>query len=259
MTEHGGHPSFSHIWSSDQSLYVRIRQMIAHPSSVKLIKYASVSLISTVVSQITLILVFGVYHLMSEVPANILANVLATVPSYALNRRWVWGKSGQVALLEGGGALLDPLLRRPRLLEPCRLARRRLRPGAPPAATVGTALLVNVANLLELRHPVDREVRDLQQALPRRPDRIRGAPRREGGGGLRRAPELSTEPEAVPGLQSRKLLNCSGMPKSSALHLAITSWRSSRFLAVTRSWSPWVCDDTPLSPRSLMNLFSRLA
>ena len=95
MTEHGGHPSFSHIWSSDQSLYVRIRQMIAHPSSVKLIKYASVSLISTVVSQITLILVFGVYHLMSEVPANILANVLATVPSYALNRRWVWGKSGQ--------------------------------------------------------------------------------------------------------------------------------------------------------------------
>ena len=38
-----------------------------------------------------------------------------------------------------------------------------------------------------------------------------------------------------PGSQSRKLLNCSGMPKSSALHLAITSWRSSRFLPVTRS------------------------
>ena len=95
MTEHGGHPSFSHIWSSDQPLYVRIRQMIAHPSSVKLIKYASVSLISTVVSQITLIMVFGVFHLMSEVPANILANVLATVPSYVLNRRWVWGKSGK--------------------------------------------------------------------------------------------------------------------------------------------------------------------
>ena len=37
------------------------------------------------------------------------------------------------------------------------------------------------------------------------------------------------------GAQSRKLLNCSGMPKSSALHLAITSWRSSRFLPVTRS------------------------
>jgi putative flippase GtrA len=67
--------------------------MMAHPSSVKLIKYASVSLISTVVSQVTLLLVFGVFRLMSEVPANILANVLATVPSYWLNRRWVWGKS----------------------------------------------------------------------------------------------------------------------------------------------------------------------
>jgi len=95
VTEHGGHPSFSHIWSSDQSLYVRIRQMIAHPSSVKLIKYASVSLISTVVSQVALILLFGVFHVMSEVPANIVANVLATIPSYALNRRWVWGKSGK--------------------------------------------------------------------------------------------------------------------------------------------------------------------
>ena len=45
-------------------------------------------------------------------------------------------------------------------------------------------------------------------------------------------PPLQREP---PGAQSRKLLNCSGMPKSSALHLAITSWRSSRFLPVTRS------------------------
>ena len=32
---------------------------------------------------------------MSEVPANILANVLATIPSYWLNRRWVWGKGGK--------------------------------------------------------------------------------------------------------------------------------------------------------------------
>ena len=95
VTEHGGHPPLSHIWSSDQSLYARLRQMIAHPSSVKLIKYAFVSVISTVVSQVTLILVFGVFHLMSEVPANVVANVLATVPSYVLNRRWVWGKSGK--------------------------------------------------------------------------------------------------------------------------------------------------------------------
>jgi putative flippase GtrA len=95
VTDHGGHPPLSHIWSSDQALHARLRQMIAHPSSVKLIKYAGVSVISTVVSQVTLLLVFGVFHLMSAVPANILANVLATIPSYALNRRWVWGKSGK--------------------------------------------------------------------------------------------------------------------------------------------------------------------
>jgi len=69
--------------------------MIAHPSSVKLIKYAGVSVISTVVSQVTLFLTFGVFQLMSEVPANLVANAVATVPSYTLNRRWVWGKGGK--------------------------------------------------------------------------------------------------------------------------------------------------------------------
>jgi putative flippase GtrA len=95
LKEHGGHPPLKHIWSSDQPLFARLRQMVAHPSSVKVIKYAGVSVISTIVSQVTLLLVFGVFHLMSEVPANLVANVLATIPSYVLNRRWVWGKSGK--------------------------------------------------------------------------------------------------------------------------------------------------------------------
>jgi putative flippase GtrA len=73
----------------------RVRQMMAHPSSVKLIKYASVSAISTVVSQVVLFMTFGVFRVMSEVPANIVANVIATVPSYYLNRKWVWGKGGR--------------------------------------------------------------------------------------------------------------------------------------------------------------------
>jgi putative flippase GtrA len=94
-TEGGHHPPLSHIWASDEPLVARIRQMIAHPSSVKLIKYASVSAISTIVSQVTLFMTFGVFRVMSEVPANILANVIATIPSYTLNRRWVWGKNGK--------------------------------------------------------------------------------------------------------------------------------------------------------------------
>jgi len=80
VTEPGGHPSVSHIWASEQALHARIRQIIAHPSSMKLIKYAGVSVVSTIVSQITLVLLFGVYHVMSEVPANIVANALATIP-----------------------------------------------------------------------------------------------------------------------------------------------------------------------------------
>ncbi len=73
----------------------RVVQVIRHPSSLKLVKYASVSAISTVVSQVTLLLTFGIYRVMSEVPANVVANVVATVPSYYLNRSWVWGKNGK--------------------------------------------------------------------------------------------------------------------------------------------------------------------
>jgi putative flippase GtrA len=89
------HPPLSDVWSADQPLSKRIRQVIAHPSSLKLIKYSAVSLISTAVSQVTLLLTFGVFKLMSEVPANLAANILATIPSYTLNRRWVWGKGGK--------------------------------------------------------------------------------------------------------------------------------------------------------------------
>ena len=39
----------------------------------------------------------------------------------------------------------------------------------------------------------------------------------------------------------------------------MTAWRSSRFLPVTRSWSPWVWDDTPFRLRSFTNRLIRLA
>jgi putative flippase GtrA len=72
----------------------RIRQVIAHPSSLKLIKYAGVSVISTIVSQVVLLILFGKLRV-PAVAANVVANVVATVPSYVLNRRWVWGKGGK--------------------------------------------------------------------------------------------------------------------------------------------------------------------
>ncbi len=59
--------------------------------------------------------------------------------------------------------------------------------------------------------------------------------------------------------QSRKLVNWSGRSKSSPFRAAMTSWRSSRFLPVTRSWSPWIWCDTPLRPRLLEELADLLA
>jgi len=95
VAEPPSHPPIRHVWQSEAPVGERLGQILRHPSSVKLYKYASVSIISTVISQVTLLLTFGVFHLMSEVPANVLANVVATPPSYYLNRKWVWGKGGK--------------------------------------------------------------------------------------------------------------------------------------------------------------------
>jgi putative flippase GtrA len=89
------HLPIGHVWRLDAPLTRRLLEMSRHPTGRKLIRYSAVSVISTIVSQVTLLLTFGVFHAMSEVPANLFANALATIPSYTLNRRWVWGKGGR--------------------------------------------------------------------------------------------------------------------------------------------------------------------
>ncbi|MGP0031432.1 MAG: GtrA family protein [Acidimicrobiales bacterium] len=61
----------------------------------KIFRYTMVSAISTVVSFTVILLVYGVLRLWSEVPSTIFGNVVATFPSYWLNRQWAWGKSGR--------------------------------------------------------------------------------------------------------------------------------------------------------------------
>jgi putative flippase GtrA len=61
----------------------------------KIFRYTMVSVISTAVSTLVIVLVYGVGHLPSEVLATVIGNVVATFPSYWLNRRWAWGKSGR--------------------------------------------------------------------------------------------------------------------------------------------------------------------
>jgi putative flippase GtrA len=70
------------------------------PEAKQLIRYTMVSVISTVVSLGTLSLVFGVFHFWGEVASTVFANAVATVPSYYLNRGWVWGKNGRSHLMK---------------------------------------------------------------------------------------------------------------------------------------------------------------
>ena len=61
----------------------------------KIFRYTMVSVISTAVSTVVIVLVYGVGHLWSEVPSTIFGNAVATFPSYWLNRKWAWGKHGR--------------------------------------------------------------------------------------------------------------------------------------------------------------------
>ena len=64
------------------------------PEGKKMVRYTAVSIISVVVSQIVLFIMFGGFHWTAR-SANILATAVGTVPSYELNRKWAWGKKGR--------------------------------------------------------------------------------------------------------------------------------------------------------------------
>ncbi|MGO8870817.1 MAG: GtrA family protein [Acidimicrobiales bacterium] len=70
------------------------------PEARQLIRYSMVSVISTIVSFTVLAIVFGVLHLWGEIISTVFANVTATIPSYYLNRMWVWGKGGRSHLMK---------------------------------------------------------------------------------------------------------------------------------------------------------------
>src|SRR5471030_2047562 len=59
-----------------------------------------VSVISTSVSAVVIVLVYGVFHVWTEVPSTIFGNAVATFPSYWLNRKWAWGKHGRSHLVK---------------------------------------------------------------------------------------------------------------------------------------------------------------
>lgn len=67
------------------------------PLVAKLVRYASVSAVATVVSLVTLTLLVA-FTPVSPGWANVVATALGTIPSFELNRRWVWSRSDQRSL-----------------------------------------------------------------------------------------------------------------------------------------------------------------
>jgi putative flippase GtrA len=63
----------------------------------KLVRYAAVSLISTAVS-LTLLGLLVCTGAMTAGWANVAATLAGTVPSFELNRRWVWNRAGHRSL-----------------------------------------------------------------------------------------------------------------------------------------------------------------
>ena len=66
---------------------------IVPKSWLKLVKYASVSLIATGTSLTILAVLVGMFDLPS-VWSNMVATAVGTIPSFELNRRWVWALGG---------------------------------------------------------------------------------------------------------------------------------------------------------------------
>lgn len=71
-----------------------LRARAKSPSGKKAIKYTLVSVISVGVTSVVLVTLNGLFR-MDAVTANILSVTAGGVPSFWLNRRWAWGKTGK--------------------------------------------------------------------------------------------------------------------------------------------------------------------
>jgi putative flippase GtrA len=65
------------------------------PHYRRLFRFLSVSIISTIITQVVLFLTYHVWSVASAMECNVIATACATFPAYYLNRTWTWGKSGK--------------------------------------------------------------------------------------------------------------------------------------------------------------------
>ena len=78
-----------------KSSLLRLWRFSRTPEGLKVIRYSMVSVISALTSLVILTIVYGVLRLWGAVVSTLFSNTMAGIPSYYLNRRWVWGKGGR--------------------------------------------------------------------------------------------------------------------------------------------------------------------
>jgi putative flippase GtrA len=76
----------------------RLSALARSPHGRKAIKYSMVSVVAVGCSQMILIVCSGLIG-MSFVTSNVTAVALSSLPSYLLNRAWVWGRTGSHDML----------------------------------------------------------------------------------------------------------------------------------------------------------------
>jgi putative flippase GtrA len=74
-------------------------ELLRSPTGVKLFRYSMASVVAVLTSTIFFVLFDGAIGF-SAVVSSTLATAIAAIPSYELNRKWAWGKSGRSHLLK---------------------------------------------------------------------------------------------------------------------------------------------------------------
>jgi putative flippase GtrA len=75
-------------------LVSKVRAQAKRPGIKKLVKYSLVSVIAVAITLVLQAFCYGVLHISAPISA-LIASSIAAVPSYILNRSWVWKKGGK--------------------------------------------------------------------------------------------------------------------------------------------------------------------
>src|SRR5579875_623236 len=77
------------------ALIERARAARQSAHAKRLLKFAAVSVVATIITQTVLFVTYDVFSIASAMVCNVIATAVSTVPAYWLNRTWTWGERGK--------------------------------------------------------------------------------------------------------------------------------------------------------------------